>query len=80
MKRSLGEVWLERPWRAQSFTSLTDSYWRTMGMTADSATLDAIAVASWAAQVAGNLSRLPQLIDNGRWVGNNVERVVGSLV
>jgi hypothetical protein len=77
--RRLGELWVERPWRSPSFLDLTAHYWRAMGVTPAPATLDAIGVAAWAAQVSGNLRRVPHLIANRKWVSNNVDHVIGSI-
>lgn len=71
-RRKLGRIWTERPWRSAHFRSVTAEYWQGFGLEPGTDLLDAIGIASWAAQVSTNLTRSPQLADNARWVDNNV--------
>ncbi|MBA2274795.1 MAG: phosphotransferase [Actinobacteria bacterium] len=77
-KRPLGQIWIERPWRSIHFKSVTAEYWAGFELEPGTDLLDAVGIASWAAQVSGNLMRSPQLADNTRWVGNNVRIPLGS--
>jgi Phosphotransferase enzyme family len=77
---TLGELWSERPWRSDGFAVGSRPYWDALGIEVDPETLDGIGVAAWAAQVAGNLTRLPQVVDNERWVANNIDGVLARLV
>jgi hypothetical protein len=57
----------------------TKPYWDALDIATDARTLEAIGVAAWAAQVAANFMRLPQLVDNERWMTNNAEKLVSYL-
>ncbi|MBA3350047.1 MAG: phosphotransferase, partial [Actinobacteria bacterium] len=71
-RRDLGGIWAERPWRSAHFQAVTADYWVGFGIEPRSGLLDAIGIASWAAQASANLARSPQLADNPRWIENNV--------
>jgi len=74
---SLGRVWIERPWRSAHFQSVTAEYWAGFEVEPGTDLLDAVGIASWAAQVSTNLIRSPQLADNSRWVDNNIRIPLG---
>jgi hypothetical protein len=76
---ALGDLWSERPWCAPAFLEATKPYWDALDIATDARTLEAIGVAAWAAQVAANFMRLPQLVDNERWMTNNAEKLVSYL-
>jgi hypothetical protein len=75
-RRPLSAIWLERPWRSEFFKSVTRDYWAGFGSAPSDDLLDAVAWAAWAAHIAGNLSRLPELAANRKWVDGNVESVL----
>ena len=77
--RSLGEVWLRRPWESATFRELTDRYWRVLGVHPDRDVRDAVGVAWWANQVALSLARLPALAADERWIARNVWLVLQEL-
>jgi Phosphotransferase enzyme family len=78
-RRSLGHVWLDRPWRSDEYRRLSDGYWRALGYSPDQEDLLTVGVAWWACQVAGSLHRLPELAVDPAWLRANVEPVVGQL-
>jgi hypothetical protein len=77
--RSLGELWLERPWEWAAFRELTADYWRALGLAPNRDAREAVAWAWWANQVACSLSRLPQLATDEQWLRRNVDVVVTTL-
>jgi hypothetical protein len=77
-RRSLGEVWLERPWEWATFTQITDLYWRALGVVADREVRQAVGWAWWANQVRCSLARLPHLAQDDRWVSRNVRLVLAA--
>lgn len=79
-RRPLGSVWLERPWRRREHAAATAGYWEALGTHPGLDELDAVAVAGWAAQVSGDLQRSPGLSQHRRWVADNVEAVLKSIV
>jgi aminoglycoside phosphotransferase (APT) family kinase protein len=78
-KREIGEIWLRRPWRSDAFTATSRQYWRSLGLSPTVRQLDAVAIASWAGQLAHDIGRQPQLALDGRWVTANVERVIQGI-
>jgi VanZ family protein len=76
---ALGDLWGERPWCAPAFLNWATPYWDALGVRTDARILEAIGVAAWSAQVASNLMRLPQLVDNERWMGSNADKLVSYL-
>jgi phosphotransferase family enzyme len=78
-RRELGQVWRERPWQSDRFHHATSEYWQKLEFTPTPPVLDAIAVAWWAAQVAGSLMRLPHLGTQEAWTARNVRSVVAAL-
>jgi hypothetical protein len=74
--RSLGELWLERPWEWVAFRELTAGYWRALGLTPDRDAREAVAWAWWANQVACSLARLPELATDEQWLRRNVHLVL----
>jgi hypothetical protein len=77
--RSIGEVWLGRPWDSAAFRELTDRYWRVLGVHPDRDVREAVGVAWWANQVAFSLARLPSLATDERWLARNVWLVLQAL-
>lgn len=71
-RRSLGQIWAELPWRSTSFLAVSNRYFGTLGMRPSIRTLDATGASAWAAQLAGNLRRLPELTGNAQWRERNV--------
>jgi hypothetical protein len=78
-KREIGEVWLDRPWRSEAFASIAADYWAAIGGRPTAAELDAVGVAWWAAEIGHALALAPEQAQDRRWVGLNVEAVLGSL-
>jgi hypothetical protein len=76
--RSLGEVWLERPWTRPAFRAATARYWRELGITLDPEILEAVGWGWWANQVAWGLVRLPELADDEQWLDRNVHVVMNA--
>jgi hypothetical protein len=74
--RELGEVWVEAPWRSETFRSFSAPYWSALGASPAEQTLLLAGVAWWAAAVAGTLARAPHRAVDERWVVANVDRVV----
>jgi hypothetical protein len=77
--RSLGEVWLGRPWESAAFRELTARYWRVLGVRPDRDVREAVGVAWWANQVAFSLVRLPALATDEQWIARNVRLVLQEL-
>jgi hypothetical protein len=76
----LGESWLRRPWRSETFHGATTDYWKALGIRPHRETLIAVGVAWWAGQVAVNVTRLPHLSRNESWVSTNVDAVIEALM
>jgi hypothetical protein len=76
--RSLGEVWLERPWNRPAFRDVTARYWRQLGITLDQEILEAVGWGWWANQVAWGLARLPELANDEQWLDRNVHVVMNA--
>ena len=76
--RSVGEVWLERPWNRPAFRDLTARYWRQLGITLDGEILEAVGWGWWANQVAWGLARLPDLANDKQWLDRNVHVVMDA--
>ena len=72
----MGEVWRDRPWRDDAYRRLAAPYWASIGWSPPSGDDDLIGVAWWAAEVAGTLARVPERVDDARWVSVNVEDVL----
>jgi aminoglycoside phosphotransferase (APT) family kinase protein len=77
--RSFGSAILARPWRSRAFASASDRYWRNLGVRPDAEVLDGVGIAWWAGQVANSIGRIPELIEDGPWVRENVERVLAAI-
>ena len=77
-RAALGEVLLERPWDREPTRSALAGYWRRLDVAPGSRALDAVGVAWWAAQLAGDLRRTPGLADDAGWRARNVERVLAA--
>ena len=75
---SLGDRFIQKPWRSEEFTAATASYWSRLGIEPDTDTLDAIGVAWWAGQIAANAVRLPHLASDPAWVRANVENALDA--
>jgi hypothetical protein len=68
----LGDVWMGRPWRDAAYRSLLDP-------TAASIPEDVLAIAWWAGEVRGTVSRHPtRAVDEG-WLAVNVDAVLREL-
>jgi hypothetical protein len=65
----LGEIWLRSPWRDEAYRSLLDP-------TAASIPEDVLAIAWWAGEVRGTVSRHPARGVDERWLGVNVDAVL----
>jgi Phosphotransferase enzyme family len=78
-KREIGEVWLDRPWRSEAFALMAADYWAAIGDRPTAGELDAVGVAWWAAEIGHALELAPEQAQDRRWVGLNVEAVLGSL-
>jgi len=77
--RSLGQVWIDRPWAGQRYRSATTRYWNELGGLPSTDVLDAVGLAWWASHVANAAARLPELATDERWIRRNVEPVIRSL-
>jgi hypothetical protein len=73
---SLGRAWARRPWRDPGFVRSTDRYWEAVDVHPSDHYLDAVAVAWWAAEVAGTLERIPQRRHDLAWLVTNVDPVL----
>jgi hypothetical protein len=78
-RRALGEHWERRLWRRPEFADASGPYWHGLGRIPEPQVLDAIGIAAWAAQIATNLRRLPELAENERWVDNNPQRMIACV-
>jgi hypothetical protein len=78
-RKSLGQVWLEQPWRWPRYEELTRPYWASLGISPNRSALRAVGIAWWACQVAGSLDRLSHLAGDRRWVSRNVDLVLARL-
>lgn len=78
-REGIGPTWLRRPWREPWYLDVTARYWRTLGLTPDEQYLDAVAVAWWAAEVAGTLTRVPCRRHDASWVAAHVTPVLAAL-
>ena len=77
--RELGAIWLDAPWRSQPFHQLASAYWPALDIWPDVATVQAIAIAWWAAYVAHSLDCDPSLVSNDRWTRLNVDDVLAAM-
>ncbi len=68
----LGEVWMGRPWRDAAYRSLLDP-------TVASIPEDVLAIAWWAGEVRGTVSRHPARAVDERWLAVNVDAVLREL-
>jgi hypothetical protein len=78
-RRSLGEVWLGQPWTGELFHSLTTEYWAALRIVPNEGFLRTLGLAWWASSVAASIRRIPRLARESRWVGANVDLVLGAL-
>jgi hypothetical protein len=76
---TLGEVWLQRPWRWPQFTVVTESYWPAVGLRLTGELAELLAVAWWATETSGTLRRLPHRASDGRWLAANIDPVLAAL-
>lgn len=76
--RSIGEVWLERPWLSEAFSSASDDYWRALRLRPGPVVLEGIGLAWWACQMANTLRRLPHLSADESWVARNIDPVLST--
>lgn len=74
-----GAVWRERPWRSRAFAALSAPLWEELGLRPTTTLLDAIALAWWAAAVAGAVEGTPALAEDAGWVAANVDEVLAEL-
>jgi hypothetical protein len=77
-RRSLGEVWLERPWEWDTFTEMTARYWDVLDVAPDREVRQAVGWAWWANQVRCSLARMPELARDERWLSRNVRLVLAA--
>jgi len=78
-RRELGEVWLERPWRDDDFVTFIAPYGAATGARLGESELDVGAVAWWASEMAGTLSRVPHRALDEAWVAINIDAVCARL-
>ena len=76
-RRPLGVVWAERPWRDPAFSELSSAYADRLGLHPED--WDVVAVAWWAAKVAGTLRRLPMRGEDEPWLAEVVDPVLERL-
>ena len=76
-RRPLGIVWAEQPWRDPAFSELSGAYAERLELQPDD--WDVVAVAWWAAKVAGTLRRLPTRGEDERWLAEVVDPVLERL-
>jgi Phosphotransferase enzyme family len=79
VRRPLGEVWRERPWRDDSFLSLARGHDRRFGLRPADDRWEIVGIAWWAAKVAGTLRRLPERGTDERWLVDIVDPVLDDL-
>jgi hypothetical protein len=72
----LGAIFGRRPWRHPRFGTALAGYWRRLGVRPDEAQLDAVGLAWWAREVAGTLTRFPELREDAPWLAANVGPVL----
>jgi phosphotransferase family enzyme len=78
-RRHLGQGFLARPWRATAFRTLTEEYWRVLGIAPKLAVLDVAGLAWWATEVHHTLMRLPHRATDEHWIVTNVDSVLSGL-
>jgi Phosphotransferase enzyme family len=78
-KWGVGQTWLGRPWESAEYGSTAAEYWRRTRIVPNPRLLSAVGMAWWAAHVEATTRRKPRLVDNERWVRDNVDRVLETL-
>ncbi len=76
---SLGQVVVQRPWEDDGVRTATAGYWSALGLSPTPSLREAVGVAWWAGQAAGDLRRTPRLGQDPRWVRDNVSVVLDQL-
>jgi len=72
-RRPRGTIWAARPWTAPMFKTAILEAWPSGVPAPDERSLEAIARAGWAAQVAANLTHTPELSKRQRWISGNID-------
>jgi hypothetical protein len=75
--RPRGTIWAARPWTAPMFRTALLDIWPSSVPGPDERSLEAIASAGWAAQVAANLTHSPELSERQRWISGNLDPITG---
>jgi len=71
---SLGEAWIEQPWRRGPSAGPLRAQLRKFGVPASDD--DVVGLAWWAGEAAGTLSRSPALGEDVAWVSRNIDPVL----
>jgi hypothetical protein len=74
--QSLGQAFLDRPWRFSMFTAVAADYWAACDLAPSADALDAVGVAWWATEVGGTLKRFPRRATDAHWLEANVDTVL----
>lgn len=72
----IGSVWLEKPWRSQTFGRLTAPYWNALGIQPRSLLLDAIGIAWWLGWLRQLIARHERLLADEPWLAANMSSVL----
>lgn len=75
-KAQIGEIWLTRFWRSESFVSATAGYWRSLGHAPTQIQQDVIAVAWWAGWLRQAVTRHERLLGDEPWLAANMSNVL----
>jgi hypothetical protein len=77
-KASLGTVVLDQPWNATPFRAAP--LWSALDLRPEPDVLEAIGIAYWLGQVAGDLRRGEHAVTDRAWMASNVDAVLASRV
>lgn len=75
-RHSLGQAFVDRPWRSAMFTAVVADYWSALGLDPGAVVLDAVGIAWWATEVSGTLKRFPERAADEQWLDANVDAVL----
>jgi hypothetical protein len=75
-REPLGAAWQRRPWLVPETRTILEAQLQRRGARSDTAYLDVLGIAWWAAKVAGTLERFPERARDTRWTSGNVNAVI----
>ena len=75
-RAQIGEIWLTRFWRSESFARATARYWRSLGHVPTQIQQDVIAVAWWAGWLRQAVTRHERLLGDEPWLAANMSNVL----